>query len=134
MGPRARACYRRSVERLFVALVALHSLAVGVALTFFPRWSLALGGFDPAAPVFFVRQGGAFHLVLAVAYLAQHLSTGRLTLVILAKSVGTAFLAAMLLGGGMPWAVTASSAGDALMAVLALGFHLRGRRRSPPAA
>ncbi len=117
-----------------MALVALHSLAIGVVLTLFPRWSLALGGFDPGAPLFFVRQGGAFHLVLGIAYLAQHLATGRLTLVILAKSCGTVFLAAMVIGGGTPWAVPAAAAGDALMAAVAVGFHLRGRRRSPSPA
>ncbi len=115
-----------------MALVALHSVGIGVALTFFPRWALAFGGFDPAAPLFFVQQGGAFHLVLGVAYLAQHLATGRLTLVLLAKSCGTVFLLASLLGGGAPWAVPAAAAGDALMAGVALGFHLRARRRAPP--
>ena len=122
------------MERLFVALVALHSLAVGVALTFFPRWALAFGGFDPAGPVFFVRQGGAFHLVLAVAYLAQHLATGRVSLVLLAKSCGAAFLLASLLGGGVPWTIPASAAGDALMAAVALAFHLRAREPRSPRA
>lgn len=110
-----------------MALVALHSVAVGVALTFFPRWSLAFGGFDAAAPLFFVRQGGAFHLVMGIAYLAQHLATGRLTLVVFAKSCGTVFLLATLAGGGVPWAIPAAAAGDALMAAAALGFHLRRR-------
>lgn len=122
------------MERAFVALVALHSVAIGTVLTLFPRWALALGGFDPAAPIFFVRQGGAFHLVLGIAYLAQHLATGRLTLVLLAKSCGTVFLLASLLGGGMPWAVPVAAAGDAVMAGIALWFHLRARRRAPPGA
>ncbi len=110
-----------------MVLVALHSVAIGVALTVFPGWSLALGGFDPAAPLFFVRQGGAFHLVLGIAYLAQHLATGRLTLVILAKSCGTVFLLASLAGGGTSWAIPAAAAGDALMAAVAIAFHLRAR-------
>lgn len=111
-----------------MVLVALHSVAIGVALTLFPRWSLALGGFDAAAPLFFVRQGGAFHLVMGIAYLAQHLATGRLTLVILAKSCGTAFLLASLAAGDVPWAIPAAAAGDALMAAVAVWFHLRARR------
>ena len=122
------------MERLFVALVALHSLAVGVALAIFPQWSLAFGGFDPAAPVFFVRQGGVFHLVMGTAYMAQHLATGRLTLVVLSKSCGTIFLLASLAGGAVPWTVSAAAAGDALMLAVALGFHLRARRGVPPRA
>ncbi len=115
-----------------MALVALHSVGIGVALTFFSRWALAFGGFDPGAPLFFVRQGGAFHMVLGVAYLAQHLATGRLTLLLFAKCCGTVFLLAWLLAGGVPWAIPAAAAGDALMAAAALGFHLRARRRAPP--
>ncbi len=117
-----------------MALVASHSVGIGVALAFFPRWALALGGFDPGAPPFFVRQGGVFHLVLGIAYLAQHVATGRLTLLLFAKCCGTVFLLAALLCGGMPWAIPAAAAGDALMAAVALGFHLRARGRAPPSS
>jgi hypothetical protein len=107
----------------FVALVALHSVAIGLALALFPRWSAAFGGFDPAAAGFFTRQGGAFHLVLGVAYALELRLSGTVRLLLLAKASATVFLVATLLGGGAPWAVAVSAAGDA--AILALSLALR---------
>ncbi len=116
---------RRRLLGPFVALVALHSVAVGAALALAPRWSAALGGFDPAAAGFFTRQGGVFHLVLGAAYALEWRAAGTVRLLLLAKTAGTLFLCATLLGGGAPWAVGVSEAGDAAMLLAALALRPR---------
>ncbi|HSN92085.1 MAG TPA: hypothetical protein VLS93_12720 [Anaeromyxobacteraceae bacterium] len=110
----------------FVALVALHSIAVGVVLAFLPGWGARFGGFDPITPVFFARQGGVFHIVLGIAYFTEHRRTGGVSLLVFAKACATVFLLAATVAGGVPWAVPASAAGDALMGLAAWRLH-RGR-------
>jgi len=113
---------RRRLLGPFVALVALHSVAIGLALALFPRWSAAFGGFDPATAGFFTRQGGAFHLVLGVAYALELRLSGTVRLLLLAKASAVVFLLATLLAGGAPWVVAISAAGDALMLGVALAL------------
>jgi len=113
------------LELVLVALVSLHSVAVGVLLLFFPDWSARFGGFEPIRPVFFARQGGVFHVVLGIAYLAQYARTGSVSLLLFAKASATVFLVSVTLAGGVPWAVPASAAGDALMGLLAFWISRR---------
>jgi hypothetical protein len=55
--------------RLFLVLVALHSVTVGINLiTFPPEWMMKFG-FTEVTNNFFKVQGGVFHLVMALAYL-----------------------------------------------------------------
>ncbi len=116
---------RRRLLGPFVALVSLHSAAVGAALAFAPRWSASFGGFAPGAAGFFTRQGGVFHLVLGAAYALEWRAAGTVRLLLLAKAAGTLFLCATLLGGGAPWAVGISAAGDAAMLLAALALRPR---------
>ena len=111
-----------------VILVAAHSAAVGVALTFFPEWATAFAGFGPVRPVFFARQAGVFHLVLATGYLLE-LRRGSVALLVTAKAIAGVFLAVSWLGGAPGWAIPFSAAGDALMGLTA-GWLARstGRR------
>ena len=109
----------------FVALVALHSIAVGVVLAFFPGWGARFGGFDPITPVFFARQGGVFHVVLGIAYWTEYRRTGGVALLVFAKACATVFLLTATLLGGVPWAVPASAAGDALMGLAAWWLRRR---------
>ena len=113
-GPAAVLAWDR-IERVAVHLVALHSLAVGVALVFATEWSLAFGGWPNPGPAFFARQGGAFHFVVAIAYVREFQRSRSVSLMLLAKTIGTIFLAGMTLAGGAPWVVPASCAGDAGM-------------------
>lgn len=109
----------------FVYAVALHSLGVGLAMTVAPQWTLGFGGFGGggAVPSFFVRQGGVFHLVLAVVYILEWRRRRRLGAMLVAKGLATVFLAASVLSGeGAAWAVGASLVGDFAMAVLAFLF------------
>jgi hypothetical protein len=119
----------RDVEKWYVYLVALHSFSVGIALAFFPRWSAAFGGWGDARPVFFICQGGAFHLVVATGYIMEYAKTRTLHLMIFAKLVGTVFLtAAWVLDSNFAWAVPFSALGDAVMAVLAVVISRRADR------
>lgn len=113
--------------RLVVILVAAHSAAVGIALTFFPEWATAFAGFGPVHPLFLARQAGVFHLVLATGYLFD-LRRGSVALLVTAKSVAAVFLAASWLGGAPGWAIPFSAAGDALMGLTA-GWLARSTAR-----
>jgi len=97
-------------------------------LTVVPGWATAFGGFGPVHPVFFARQAGIFHLVLAAGYLLE-LRRGSVALLVTAKATATLFLAAAWLSGVQGWSVPVSAAGDALMG-LAVGWLARkGARR-----
>lgn len=119
----------RDLEKWYVYLVALHSFCVGIALWFLPRWSAAFGGWGDAEPVFFVCQGGAFHLVVAAAYIMEYRRSGTLHLMIFAKCVGVVFLtSAWVLDPNFAWAVPLSALGDAAMAILAVILSRRANR------
>ena len=109
-----------TIERWLVFLVAIHSLAVGALLLALPRWSAAFGGWGEVEPLFFVRQAGVFHLVVAVGYLLEYRRRRGVTLLLLAKSVAVVFLLAHTLTGNAPWAVPLSAAGDALQRLPAM--------------
>jgi multisubunit Na+/H+ antiporter MnhB subunit len=119
VGEAADTSRRDRLRGALAALAALHSVGVGLGLAFLPGWSTALAGFPPVTPVFFARQGGAFHLVLGVAYWLEHRRAGTTWLLLLAKGTATAFLGAATLAGGVPWSVPASLLGDAAMALCA---------------
>jgi len=116
--------------RAYAALVAAHSLAIGLGLALAPDLATRLAGFGPVQPVFFARQAGAFHLALGIGYLLEA-RRGSVALMVAAKGVATAFLGWSVLGGGAPWSVPVSGAADALMAVGALWLHRRARPPRP---
>ena len=117
----------RAVERWLVILIAIHSVAVGILLMFLPRWSAAFGGWGGVEPLFFIRQAGIFHLVVAVGYLLEYHHHRTVRLLVLAKSTAVVFLLAHTLLGAAPWAVPLSAAGDAAMALVIAWTHRRGR-------
>jgi multisubunit Na+/H+ antiporter MnhB subunit len=110
---------RDRLRGALAALAALHSVGIGLGLAFLPGWASGLAGFPPVTPVFFARQGGAFHLVLGVAYWLEHRRAGTTWLLLLAKGTATLFLGAATLGGGVPWSVPASLLADAGMGLAA---------------
>lgn len=109
-----------------LALVAgIHSLLVGAAMLLAPGLLLRLGGWEPFDDVFFVLQGGAFHVVLGLGYLLEWRFCGRLRLLILAKACAVVFLAGVLVLADAPPAVRLALPGDALF--LAAAFALDPR-------
>ncbi len=113
------------LERLVVHLVALHSVAVGVGLLFLTRWGAAFGGWPEVTPLFFARQAGVFHFVVAAGYLLEYHRTGGVTFLLATKAIAVVFLLAMTAVDGGPWMVPASAAGDALMGVVVWALHRR---------
>lgn len=114
-------------ERALVVLVAVHSLVVGLFLTFATDWGARFGGFGEARPLFFPRQAGAFHFVVAMVYLVELFRYRGVLLLVLTKSTAVVFLGlTVLLVPGSPWVVPLSAAGDAAMG-LAVAFVRRAR-------
>jgi hypothetical protein len=107
-----------SAERLLrwvVVLVALHSVGVGVGLLFLTRWGLALGGWPDVHPLFFARQAGVFHFVVATGYLLEYFAYRGVRLLLATKAIAVVFLTAMFVIDRGPWMVPFSAAGDGLM-------------------
>ncbi len=81
---------------LILWMVALHSLAAGLGLILTDPAGLQRFGYALAGERFFPIQGGVFHLVMIVAYVAAALDpTGRRDLVLLsiaAKCIALVFL------------------------------------------
>ena len=118
-------------ERWLVILVALHSAVVGVILLGAPGWAASIGGWGEIQTVFFVRQGGAFHIVVAVGYLMEYFRHRTVGLLLTAKSLATVFLVLSWLADlSGAWALPYAALGDGLMAVLVFLVHRRAVRTS----
>ncbi|MBN1356202.1 hypothetical protein JXA40_08040 [bacterium] len=110
-------------EKLLVLLIILHSLGVGIMLFLFPGWSVRFGGWSEVTLLFFVRQSGIFHLVLAFGYWNEYTRYGGVTLLISAKTIAFVFLMSVSLFVVMPWAVWMSGIADGLMGLMVLLVH-----------
>lgn len=119
-------------ESVAIALIALHSYTIGVFLLFFTEWGMRVGGWDRVEPLFFARQAGAFHLVVATGYLLEHLRHRGISLLIVAKSIAVLFLAIMIAAGNTSWTVWISLLGDAGMALVMMFLHRMAQPTRPP--
>jgi 4-hydroxybenzoate polyprenyltransferase len=111
------------LERWLVVLVVLHSAAVGVVLLGFPSWAAVFGGWGRGTTLFFTRQGGAFHLVVAFAYLWEYRRLGGVTVLVVAKATAVVFLFGAFALGESAWAVPLSGAADGAMGAAVLALH-----------
>jgi hypothetical protein len=121
----------RAAENWLVVLVALHSVAVGFVLLFFTRWGIRFGGWPDAQPLFFARQAGVFHLVVAAAYLVEWFRYRGVAILLTAKCLAVVFLLAMVALDGGPWPLPLSALGDGLMAVVVLSVDRRRIAAAP---
>ena len=82
--------------RIFLVLVALHSIAVGINLISFPPEWMTEFGFTTITNNFFKVQGGVFHIVMAIAYLLAAWKPVEYRILIVfsisAKGIATIFL------------------------------------------
>ena len=117
--------HARRFERWYVALVALHSYCVGGFLLFATRWGAEFGGWGDVEPLFFARQAGIFHFVVATGYLIEYQRDRRITLMLTAKSIAVVFLTVMALVDRGPWTVPLSAVADGSMALIAWWLHRR---------
>jgi hypothetical protein len=132
---------RRRLARLeapLVYLIAAHSLAIGLALVLFPAWVGRFGGWGELDPLFFARQGGAFHLVVVIGYLGEWRLYRNVRLMVATKALAFVFLGALWLAGEEAWSVPFSAAADGLMGLAVAALHRLSagaprRSGSPPA-
>ena len=106
--------------KVFLWLIALHSLSVGVGLILFPPSYLEFFGFENYSYSFFQVQGGVFHIVMAMAYIMaikyMYKSPGLIVFSVSAKSMATVFLIIYYLFVESSWMIILSALGDAAMA------------------
>jgi hypothetical protein len=127
-----------AVERALVVLIAVHSVVVGLFLSFATDWGARFGGFPSPVPLFFPRQAGAFHFVVAGVYLVEYFAYRGVALLVMTKAMAVVFLGLSSALAVVPWVVPLSGLGDLAMgaAVLLLrrarGLPLLGPRAGRP--
>lgn len=122
----------QTLELWLIVLISIHSMAVGVFLLFFPDWSVAFGGWGEVENRFFPRQGGVFHLVVAVGYLHEYLSYRGVSLLLIAKSMAVAFLLVMtFINVDGAWATPVSALGDGAMLLTVVLVHRWVTKKGP---
>jgi hypothetical protein len=117
----------RGLETWLVVLIALHSAIVGCLLLLATRWGAAFGGWAEVEPLFFARQAGVFHIVVAIGYLLEYFRYRGIGLLLTAKCTALLFLAGSMLVEAQPWVVPLSALGDGAMALVAWIVHRRAR-------
>ena len=120
------------LERWVVVLIALHSLVVGLVLIFAAGPIYRWAGWPEITPMFFPRQGGAFHLVLAIGYLLEFFRHGTVQLLVTAKTIAAVFLLGSFVAGESAWAVPGCGIADGAMGIVAWYLHRRVQRQPTP--
>jgi len=116
----------RRLEKWLVVLIAIHSYLIGIFLLFLTRWGAALGGWPEVEPLFFARQAGIFHVVVASGYLLEYFRHGTVTFLLLTKLLAVVFLGGiMVVEPSSSWVVSLSALGDAMMALVVYLVHRR---------
>jgi hypothetical protein len=113
------------LEAVLVVLIAGHSMIVGALLLFVPAQAVRFGGWSQADPLFFPRQAGVFHLVVAAAYLLDYAQRRSVTLMVIAKTAATLFLLFESLVRPGAWCIPVSGLADGLMVFVILLVHRR---------
>ncbi len=118
-----------TIERWLVALITAHTLGVGSMLLFAPAWSCTVfGGWTTLGPLFFPRQAGIFHFVLAFAYLYEYSRYRNVAVMVVAKGLALVFLLSCSILDGVPWVVPFSGITDGMMGATILLVHRRVRK------
>ena len=117
----------RRLEEVGVFLVALHSFAIGFMLIFTTAWVLQFAGWDEVSHLFFPRQSGAFHIILAAGYFWEFRAHQTIKLMLLAKGTAVVFLLVMS-PWKEAWSVQFSGIFDGLMLVGMAFIHRMARR------
>ena len=120
-----------------MAAVALHSLALGTAMTFWPVRTLTWCGWEYQGDDFFPAQSGVFLLLLGGAYAAGVWHRPFAWFLVASKAVAVVFLVAEGLRSGAPGPALLAGVLDGAMglaALTALIVEARGRRSRPAGA
>ena len=117
----------KGLEKLGVFLVALHSFLIGLMLIFATARILGFAGWEEVPRLFFPRQSGVFHIILAVGYLWEYRRHGTIGLMLMAKTVAVVFLLIMS-PWKEAWSVPFSGIFDGLMLVGMAFIHRMASR------
>ena len=115
------------LERLGVFMIALHSFLIGLLLLFATRSVLDFAGWTEVSHLFFPRQSGAFHIILAIGYFWEYHRLHTIRLILLAKGTAVVFLLVMS-PWKEAWSVPFSAVLDGLMLAGMVWVHGRARR------
>lgn len=114
--------------KLFLQLMALHSLGVGLALIVLPFGVLSWFGLTVDPYRFFSTQGGVFHIVMSIAYLmasrAPLAERSLLIFIIAAKWLAFFFLGFYFLFGEMVPTLALSAVADGVMGLIVMVFFI----------
>ena len=117
------------VETWLIVLIAIHSYAVGFFLLFLTRWGADFGGWGEVSPLFFARQAGIFHVVVATGYLNEFFRYRGISLLLTAKIMAVLFLVSMMMvAEPAPWTIPLSAIGDGAMALVAYLVHRKAQQ------
>jgi hypothetical protein len=120
-----------TVERWLVVLITAHTVGVGAMLLLVPAWSCSVfGGWSEVGPLFFPRQSGIFHFILAFAYLRDYFRSGSVSLMVAAKGLAFVFLLGCTALDHVPWVVPFSAITDGMMGVTIFVVHRAVRSAS----
>ena len=126
--PRRPDSFWPRAETWLIVLIAIHSYAVGFFLLFLTRWGADFGGWGEVSPLFFARQAGIFHLVVATGYLNEYFRYGGISLLLTAKIMAVLFLVSMMMvAEPAPWTIPLSAIGDGLMGLVAYLVHRKAQ-------
>ena len=74
-------------------------------------------------PLFFSRQAGAFHIVVAFAYLIEYFHYRSILILLTAKGIAVVFLFGIAAFGESSWVVLLSGIADGLMGLVIFFIH-----------
>lgn len=124
-------CHPAKLLRTILLLVAFHSLLIGLVLIAQPAFLIRFAGFSLDGESFFAAQGGAFHILMAVAYLMGALNIEKyfsfIVFSIFVKAGATLFLLVYCFKVDFKWIILLSGILDFVMGLMifwALQNHL----------
>ena len=115
--------------RLAIALIGLHSVALGLCLLFLPVLMLKLLRFSTSTDPFFPAQSGIFLFILGLVYLRALKQPAFIEVILLSKGCAVVFLVGYALLAPAPIMIWAAAFGDLSMLVglSAVLFQFGGR-------
>jgi len=126
----------KTFRRITVAIVALHSFALGAAMLFAPTWTLRTFGWPYDGPTFFPSQSGILLLLLGLSYVGGIYHLPFVVFLIVSKACAVAFLVTQYFTNEEQGLILESAAGDAIMGLtvavaLVLEYRVRRKARKP---
>jgi hypothetical protein len=103
-----------------LAVVATHSVVLGLAMLVWPLAVLSVFGWEFSETRFYPAQSGLFLLILGIVYATAIGRPAYVGIVVLSKAFAVAFLVAEALSGSCPPVVYLTAALDALMGIAVL--------------